>query len=335
VIGAQTGAIQLGGNGRPGMQALDEVRHGFHLLKKPMIRRCLFFSVVAMLASVHAAEPPLGLRVLSFNLRYINPGDEGARTWVSRRDQVGKLIREDKADIIGVQEAFRSMLDDVADRVPGYQEIGVGREDGMAKGEYAAILVRKDRFKVAESGTFWLSDTPDVPNSKSWKNRVTRICTWARLQELSTHRYINFYNTHLDHESQEAREKGVGLILEHLSKRANTEPFVITGDFNAAEDNPAITKLKNNTTPLVDTWREFHPAVPMSESGTMSLFTGARDTAKIDYIFVPAGTTVAEAEIIRSCEDGNYPSDHYPVRATVQFAPMQVMPNEPAPEDVP
>lgn len=276
-----------------------------------------------MLAPVfsHAAEGPMSLRVMSFNLRYINSGDQGEKTWIARRDQVGQIIREDKADIIGLQEAFRQMLDDVKARVPGYEEIGVGREDGKAQGEYAAILVRKDRFNVLESGTFWLSDTPEIPNSATWKNRVTRICTWAKLQEKDGNKVVYFYNTHLDHESQEAREKGVGLILDKVSALEPGTPVVITGDFNAAEANPAILKVKETKGGMVDTWREAHAHVPVSESGTMSLFTGALDTDKIDYIFVPAGARLIDSEIIRKNENGNYPSDHYPLRATVEFRP--------------
>ncbi|RYD49640.1 MAG: endonuclease/exonuclease/phosphatase family protein, partial [Verrucomicrobiaceae bacterium] len=226
------------------------------------------------------------------------------------------------ADIIGLQEAFRTMLDDIRVRVPGYEEIGVGREDGKEKGEYSAILLKRDRFDVLDSGTFWLSDTPDVCGSCSWKNVVTRICTWAKLKERETGREMYFYNTHLDHESQEAREKGFALIQSHLAdRRKNGEPFIITGDLNAAEDNPAFANLKSGTTPLVDAWREKNPSVPVAESGTMSVFTGRRDTEKIDYIFVPAGTRVIDSEIVHRNRNGIYPSDHYPVRATVEFVP--------------
>lgn len=269
----------------------------------------------------HAANEPLSLRVLSFNLRYINSEDQGERTWLARRDQAAKIIREDKADIVGLQEAFRPMLDDVAARVPGYQEIGVGRQDGEQKGEYAAILVRKDRYTVLESGTFWLSDTPEVPGSCSWQNRVTRICTWAKLKTNEDGRVFYFYNTHLDHESQEAREKGVGLILERIAAREGNDPFVITGDFNATEDNGAIEKVKAAPGGMVDTWRQVHPDVPEAESGTMSMFTGALDSGKIDYVFAPKSAKVIDAEIIRAHENGVYPSDHYPIRATIEFAP--------------
>lgn len=285
-----------------------------------MIRSSLLLAA-ALIASLnsHAAESPMKLRVLTFNLRYITPGDTGERSWLARRDQVGQVIREDQADIIGLQEALRPMLDDVAQRVIGYQEIGVGREDGKTKGEYAAILIRKDRFDVLDSGTFWLSETPEIPNSKSWGNRVTRVCTWAKLRDKTTQRVFQFCNTHMDHESQEAREKGVGLILERLTARQPEGPFVITGDFNAGEDNAAIAEMKASPLHPVDSWRELNPSVPASESGTMSEFTGIKDTSKIDYIFVPSGTKLIDAEIIRRHQGENYPSDHYPVRATVEF----------------
>ncbi|RYD30948.1 MAG: endonuclease/exonuclease/phosphatase family protein, partial [Verrucomicrobiaceae bacterium] len=257
-----------------------------------MIRRLLPLAALFSSMPLLAEDAPLQLRVMSFNIRYINSGDTGNRTWLARRDHAAQVIREDKADLIGLQEAFRTMLDDIHVRVPGYEEVGVGREDGKEKGEYAAILVRKDRFEVLESGTFWLSDTPEVCASCTWNNVVTRICTWTKLKERATARVLYFYNTHLDHESQEAREKGFALIMDHLSKRRSGEPFVITGDLNAAEDNPAFAPFKSGPLPLVDAWREKNPAVPLSESGTMSLFSGKRDTAKIDYIFVPAGTRV-------------------------------------------
>ncbi|RYD23261.1 MAG: endonuclease/exonuclease/phosphatase family protein [Verrucomicrobiaceae bacterium] len=286
-----------------------------------MIRRLLTLSALFSCMPLLADDAPLQLRVLSFNIRYINSGDTGARTWLARRDLASQVIREDKADLIGLQEAFRTMLDDIRVRVPGYEEVGVGREDGKEVGEYAAILVRKDRFEVLESGTFWLSDTPDVCASCSWKNVVTRVCTWAKLKERQTGKVIHFYNTHLDHESQEAREKGFALIMDHLAKRRNNgEPFVITGDLNAAEDNPAFDHLKSGPLPVVDAWREKNPSVPLAESGTMSLFTGKRDTGKIDYIFIPAGTRVIDSEIVHRNRDGLYPSDHYPVRATVEFS---------------
>jgi endonuclease/exonuclease/phosphatase family metal-dependent hydrolase len=269
--------------------------------------------------AAQAAEAPLRLRVLSFNLRYINKDDQGARTWTARRNAVGDLIKADHADLIGFQEALRPMLDDVIERVPGYQEIGVGREDGKQQGEYSALFVRKERFTVLDSGTFWLSDTPDVPNSRTWKNRVTRICTWAKLQDRTTKRSFHFFNTHFDHESQEAREKGTALVLQRITERTPAGPVILTGDLNSGEDNIVIQTIKKHPLQLVDSWRNLHPDTAPAESGTMHTFSGAHDRAKIDYIFVPATTRLIDAAILHDHRDGNYPSDHFPIRATVEF----------------
>lgn len=272
-----------------------------------------------------SARPPLRLRVLSFNLRYMNSGDTDWRAWTARRDAAAALIARDNADLIGTQEGLRNMLDDIKERVPGYVEIGVGREDGQTQGEYCAILVRANRFEVIKSGTFWLSDTPEVPNSKTWKNRVTRICTWAHLHDHRTGRELYFYNTHLDHESQEAREKGAAQIAAHLQTNARSRsgellPFALTGDFNATEDNPAIKTLKEGPLSLVDSWRALHPQVPREESGTYHVFTGKQNGPKIDYIFVPPMARLLDAAILRDGAPEAWPSDHFPIRSTVEFA---------------
>ena len=207
-----------------------------------------------MIASVlfsgllHGATEPAPLRVLTFNLRYINSGDTGNRTWTSRRDQVGAVVAKDNADIIGIQEGFRSMLDDLEARAPGYVESGGGREDGMAKGEYSALLVKADRFTVQQSGTFWLSDTPEVVGSKTWGNQVVRICTWAKLYDRGNKRSIHVFNTHLDHQTPLARQKGTELILERCGSSAvSTVRFPVL----EAEGPPDARHLGGEATALL------------------------------------------------------------------------------------
>ena len=271
--------------------------------------------------SASAADPAPPLRVLSFNLRYQNSSDKDTRAWTARRDHAAAVIKEDQPDLIGYQEALRVMLDDLAGRIPGYEEIGVGREDGLTKGEYAAIWVRKQRFTVQDSGNFWLSDTPGVPNSKTWGNRVTRVCTWARLLDKQSGTILHFYNLHLDHESQEARLKGTAQVLKHMEARTPAGPWVLTGDFNAGEDNVVIKTIRESPLEPVDSWRILHPGVPAAESGTFHTFTGVRHEPKIDYIFVPKNARLLTAAILHNNREGIYPSDHFPVRATLQFLP--------------
>ena len=156
---------------------------------------------------------------------------------------------------------------------PAYAVVGVGRDDGRARGEFSAILFRRDRFRVADSGTFWFSDTPAVPGSKSWGNSITRIATWARLIDRDGTGFYHF-NLHLDHLSQPSRERSTELLLQRIAARAvPTEPVVVTGDFNVGEGNPALRKLLGTAgAPGRRSWTR-------SESSTPTQKRSARSTA--------------------------------------------------------
>ena len=273
-------------------------------------------TVAAGIFAIAAAEAK-PLRVLTYNLRYITSGDKGDRAWTARRDQAAELIKNDSADIVGIQEGLPQMMDDLADRLSGYVAIGVGREDGIDKGEYAAILVKADRFRVQESGTFWLSDTPEICGSCTWGNTVTRICTWAKLYDRETKKTFHFFNTHLDHASPEARQKGTELILSRIAAHKGTGPVILTGDFNAIENDPLHTAIKGAG--FGDVWRSLNANTPPEESGTFNQFTGVKDGSRIDYIYSTSDLKGLESVIIRSSKNGVYPSDHFPVRATLDL----------------
>ena len=256
---------------------------------------------------------------MTFNLRYITAVDQGERAWDKRRDAAAALIRDDAADFACLQEALRPMLDDVKARLPGYGEVGVGREDGKEKGEYAAILYRLDAWTLEDSGTFWLSDTPAEAGSHTWGNRVTRVCTWGRFTSKSSARQVQVFNTHFDHESQPAREKAAALVLQRIAALGAAVPVIFTGDLNSAPNNPAIAILTQGPPLLVDAWLTLHPAQPAAESGTCHGFSGKHDGTRIDYIFASAAFTPLTAEILHDAQDGHYPSDHFPVRATLTW----------------
>ncbi len=264
----------------------------------------------------------LTVDVMSFNIRYPTKRD-GKNQWVHRKELVCEVIRQQSPDVIGVQEAVRFQLDDLRAALPTYGEVGVGREGG-AKGEYSAVLYRADKFDVADSGTFWLSDTPEVP-SVHWGNNLFRICTWARLVHKNTGRAFFVFNTHLDHRSQPSREKSVRLIISRIANRTHQDGFVLMGDFNADEKSLEIAYLKGpqlaengNPIPLVDTFRVLYPDA--KEAGTSSGFAGRRNGRKIDFIMVTPQTKVLQASIVRTEKKGRYPSDHYPITARLRFA---------------
>jgi endonuclease/exonuclease/phosphatase family metal-dependent hydrolase len=178
------------------------------------------------------AAPP-ALRVMSFNIRYDTPSD-GANGWPNRKDWVASLIRFHEADAIGVQEALARQLTDLDARLPGFARVGVGRADGKAAGEFSAIFYRTDRLELIDSGTFWLSQTPEVAGSKGWDTAIERIATWARFRDRQSGCRFVHLNTHFDHMGEEARRESARLIRRRLVTLSGGLPYVVTGDLNAA-----------------------------------------------------------------------------------------------------
>jgi endonuclease/exonuclease/phosphatase family metal-dependent hydrolase len=281
--------------------------------------------LVLLLLCLHAlpccAEEKETVRVLTFNLRYLTESDTGWKAWSQRRDAASELIKKDAADFIGVQEALRAQLDDVKARVPGYGELGVGREDGKEKGEYSAILYREAGWTVSASGTFWLSDTPEVVASTTWGNKTTRVCTWGRFKHKVSGHELFVFNAHLDHQSQPSREKAVALILQRIRDRGSEAPVIFMGDFNATPANAAVKAALKGPPVFTDAWLTLNKDTPESEAGTFHAYTGNKSNGRIDYIFCSPEFTPVESSIMHDEKDGKYPSDHFPVRATLKLAP--------------
>lgn len=297
--------------------------------------RALFLLTVCLFSQSRAAEPTISddlrLKVVSFNIRYLTTRDKGVNHWDTRQTRVADAIRHFDADIIGMQEAFLSQVGDLEAALNAYQRVGVGRDDGAEAGETCSVLFRENRIDLVDHGTFWLSDTPEIPGSKHWGNEVVRICTWALLQDKASTRKFYVFNTHFDHVSQDSKEQSARLIASRIMERSEPKaPFILLGDFNAAEDNPAIRYLKGETVGLAggdepemtpikmqDSFRVIHPDA--TEVRTGHTFTGRTDGGKIDHVLVPHEATVEAATIDRFQQDGLYPSDHFPVTATVMF----------------
>jgi endonuclease/exonuclease/phosphatase family metal-dependent hydrolase len=286
---------------------------------------CLLLTSCSQIA-VKPEPADFDLKVMTFNIRYGSAND-GPNHWRKRRQLVFDVITDSDADVIGLQEAMKFQIDQILESAPEYRSVGLGRDDGKEKGEFSNILYNTHRYRLDESDTFWLSDTPDLPGSITWGNACTRICSWARLVRKNTGRAFYVYNLHLDHISQPSREKSAVLVAHKISRRTQpNDPFVLTGDFNAGENNAAILYLKGKASPpgidtspivMVDSFRTLHPqAEPV---GTFNGFKGKNNGDKIDYIFVGPKTRVLATEILRTNVEGSYPSDHFPITAILQW----------------
>jgi endonuclease/exonuclease/phosphatase family metal-dependent hydrolase len=271
----------------------------------------------ASTAGVQGAE----LRVMSFNVRYGTARD-GENHWDKRKDFLVETIARFRPDLLGTQETLGFQKEYIASQLTDYEAVGVGRDRGDDQGEMTAVLFRKGRFEKLAEGHFWLSETPEVPGSKSWDTSLTRMVTWVRLRDRQSEppAELFFFNTHFDHIGREARRQSALLIRQKIAELAGDAPTVLTGDFNAGEGTPPYQALftEPGQIQLFDTYRIAHPERTAQE-GTFSNFRESETGgARIDWIAVTGHWQVLSADIDRTARDGRTPSDHFPVTAILQ-----------------
>jgi len=298
---------------------------------KSSLLKLIMIALVFCATSCLRPDSPTELKIMSFNIRY-GTAEDGENHWQHRKRLLFDVIAAYHPDILSVQEALRFQLNEIDSAAlrPDYLEVGVARDDGKTAGEFASIFFRTDRFELLAHDTFWFSDTPEKPSiSPTWGNWLKRICTWAVLRDRETSRAFTVYNLHLDHASQTARRNSVLLLSRVIANRPNRDPVILTGDFNAGEQNEIIAYLKGeaslngHTSPVtfIDSYRALHP--DDQNAGTFNAWSGDTTGDKIDYIFVAVSSSVQviEADIVRTHVNGRYPSDHFPVTARLRLLP--------------
>lgn len=255
------------------------------------------------------AKPENTVRIMSFNVRCTNVG---LRSWRMRAPDVCATIRNGAPDSFGVQEATDNWMEYLDENLLEYAHVGIGRDDGT--GEHSAVFYLKDKYELLDSGTFWLSPTPEV-SSKGWDAAFRRVCTYAVLKcRQSDYTYVHI-NSHFDHIGKEARANSVDLILKKAEEFGDL-PVVFTADMNVtqgSEDYVHITSgvLRDAKFDAPDSMdcRTFHNS--KSE---------AVESRILDYILINSNFNAKVYRVVTERIDGNTPSDHYPIYADLELA---------------
>lgn len=283
------------------------------------MKKILFCLMAVLLAAttLFAKDTDSQLNVMSYNIRYDNPGDKDNQ-WKFRRDLAAGLIRFHDADVVGAQEVLNNQLNDLMDRLPEFAYVGVGREDGKTKGEYAPIFYRKDRFSVVKSGNFWLAEDINAVGKKGWDAACERVATWAVLKDKNTGKQFFFLNTHLDHMGQVARHEGAATVLEQAKKLSGDLPVIVTGDFNAIPSDEPIQVLTNPADPRHLTHSRDIAAFKYGPEWTFHDFGKIPFDQRewIDYIFVKGNIKVLRHAVLTETLNAVFPSDHCPIIST-------------------
>ncbi len=284
--------------------------------------RAIVVLLAIVLSQLGCAGGPRGagsdtIAVGTFNIRYANKGD-GANAWEHRQATVIEMLRE--GDFWGLQEALPAQVATMASALPAYGMVVRSREKNPAEGEACPILYRSERWTLdaEDHETFWLSETPEVPGSKSWDSSLPRVATMARFIETSSGRGLYVVNVHLDHRGAQARLESALLIARRLASRKHADPVIVLGDFNTGPASPPIRALLDDAgLRLVDAWRAAN--ADERERGTFNGWAEACTGDRIDYILVTTSLNVDTCEIDDSKPNGRWPSDHAAVRAVMRW----------------
>ena len=281
------------------------------------------------------------LNVASYNVRLLTDADyKSGNGWSQRVDCLCDVIRFSDFDIFGAQEVKYEQLSDMLYRLQDYDYVGVGRDDGAQGGEYSPVFYKKERFTLLDSGTFWLSETPDKV-SKGWDARHRRVCSWGYFKDKVSRRKFWFFNLHMDHIGSVARRESAKLVVARIAEMCGKNASVIlTGDFNVAQDNE-IYGIFADCGFLKDSYEvaEFR----FAPTGTFNSFKPQNfTTRRIDHIWVSDNARVDRYGVLTyhfwSSESGEnsrlndapkeiraekrtvrLPSDHYPVNVFLSF----------------
>lgn len=281
-----------------------------------MTRVCIIGLLLALTVAVYAE--PFEVNVMSFNIRY-GTADDGENSWGDRRDIVVNTIREYSPDIVGMQECLDFQANYIVEQLPQYKWFGVGREADTS-GERMAILYKYKWLSPIKVENFWLSETPEVPGSRSWNTACPRMVTAARFFHSRTRQFFVFCNTHFDHRSEAARRGAAKVLLGYVASLEDGMPVVVTGDFNSkAGDSAAWETLVQGD--VRDAWlvAEETAGPPLTFGGYEPPTPGI--DRRIDWILVRGPIAVEHCETVTYKESGHYPSDHYPVAARLKITP--------------
>lgn len=279
--------------------------------------------------------------VATYNLRQQNVDDaRRGDGWERRCPYIAQIVRFHEFNIFGTQEGFKNQLEDLKALLPGYEYIGVARDDGKDKGEHSAIFYDTTMFELLEHGDFWLSETPDRPGL-GWDAACVRICSWGKFRHKDSGKVFQFFNLHLDHVGETARIESVKLVQRKMKEFGLNLPTFLTGDFNVDQTHAMYAALSSSDF-LCDSFSVAQ--FVYAPNGTFNAYrTDGYTDSRIDHIFVSDDITVQKYGVLtdtyRSAqtEDADYeiqyfpkeltlkayrsrvPSDHFPVKVKVSF----------------
>lgn len=248
------------------------------------------------------------MKSMTFNVLCAGKGENH---WCRRQNLVKKIIELYDPDTFGLQEAHYGWMKYLNNQLKNkYAYVGAGKDDGNIKGEFSPVFYKKDKYEVIESGTFWLSETPEIPGL-GWDAVENRTCSYALLKDKNTGEKIAHFNTHLDHIGETAINEGAKLVAQRANMFKDI-PTVVSGDFNVTPDSEAY-KI------FLEAGFEDARSIAEKADNTDSFHWFGKGSKMIDFIFVKNANKIKAVKTATDKINGKLPSDHFPVVADIDL----------------
>jgi endonuclease/exonuclease/phosphatase family metal-dependent hydrolase len=269
-------------------------------------------------APLIGSVPAPDLHVMTYNIRrripHANP--RSPDLWTPRRRIMRRLLLNERPTVLGVQEALPDQVQ-YLDQWLGteYRWIGRGR-NANGSGEHNPIFYDSSQLTLLEWSQKALSDTPDVPGSRSFGNRVPRIAVVAHFLDRSTGVRFVVVNAHFDHLSPKSRLRSAEMLCELVA--SINQPTVLMGDTNTSPGTRPYLQFTAS-----GQFRDAWVAARTRLSPAYTTFSNYRQPRisprRIDWILVSGAVTVVSVGINTYRLRGRAASDHEPVQALIRF----------------
>ena len=287
-----------------------------------------FWSIPVRLGRGSRQAQEANLVVMTFNIRY-GTANDGENNWANRKEMALRRPATARSGHC---------------RAPGGFTIPDRRHPGGAAG------VCGDRLRPGrrqDQGRVLRHPLPQGPPGRERLRHVlalrhaggprlhhlgqqlTRICTWGRFLPKGSGKPFYMFNTHLDHITQYSRDRAAILLAQRIRDRAHPDPVLVTGDFNAGENNSVVRYSQGRigiehrpTTACRRTpsrsWTPSACCTPTPRKSGPSTASRASVRATRSTTSSPSrARRCSGREILRDNKDNRYPSDHFPVIAVI------------------
>jgi endonuclease/exonuclease/phosphatase family metal-dependent hydrolase len=258
------------------------------------------------------------LHVMTYNVRrrIPHPNPRSPDLWTPRRRIMRRLLLNEQPTVLGVQEALPDQVQYLDEWLgAAYRWVGRGRS-ANGSGEHNAIFYDSRRLTLVTWSQLALSDTPDVPGSRTFGNHVPRIAVVAHFDDKITGTRFVVVNTHFDHLSNTSRLRSAEMLSELVASIGL--PTVLMGDVNTSPGSKPYLQFTG-----AGQFRDAWVAARARLSPAYTTFSNYRQPRisprRIDWILVSGAVTVLAVGINTFRFRGRAASDHEPVQALLRF----------------